>query len=226
MKRNLSFCAACLAACLLCACNAQAGASSAEKDAIDSSVQSASLSDGASSSAETASSSEVSSVSSTSESAAESSSVAPDQVDLTIPYTTSGGNSVQLTLTIPSTWTYDGYSTLSDSETGMKCMEIAAVYEIEDPANPITEAMRAPFKNTGEEMVGFSDFVQGVSNANGRQMEYYRTSSVPDGADFTWYSFFTLSYDEKYVYQLHFFTSDENTIITSFFDVIASAHAE
>lgn len=212
MKKKLTLCLSCLFACTLCACAAEGPASlSAQSASAASEPQSAVASESAASSVP-----------------ASSSFSAPEAetAELTIERTTDAGNPVELTLTVPSTWEFDGYSTFTDTESGIKAMELVAIYEIADPANPITDEMRAPFTGSYDGVAMPSGLVQGVSNVNGYPMEYFRTSSVPDGGDFTWYTFFTFSCDEKYVYQMHFFTTDANANVASFFDVIASAHAE
>lgn len=121
-----------------------------------------------------------------SQSAASSSESVPEdaETEYQLSVTTSGGKPVTLTLNVPSSWQNDGSTVFTDSASGIKCMEVAAVYEITDSANPITSDMVAPFKPGYEGMEGFSDMIHGVSSANGRPMEYYRTSSTPDGADF------------------------------------------
>ncbi len=197
--------------------------SSPGSSSVESSAPGSVSSDVSSSSLPASSSSAVSS-----QSAVSSSESVPveSETEYQLSVTTSGGNPVTLTLNVPSSWQNDGSTVFTDSASGIKCMEVAAVYEITDSANPITSDMVAPFQSGYEGMEGFSDMIHGVSSANGRPMEYYRTSSTPDGADFTWYTFFTFSYDDSYVYQLHFFTTEPDAGIYPFFDVIASAHAE
>ena len=215
MKRiailSLVFCLAALCACARKDKSSSAAASAPASSSVSSAVSSLNAAASGSSSA--------------SVSEAQSTSNISVSTEYSIPMTTSGGASVTLSLKVPSKWEYNGYTVFSDPETEIKQFEVVAVYEIQDSNDPITDEMLAPFGSVQDEAGNSSELIYGISSAYGRPIEYYRTSSVPDGANFTWYTFFTFSYDEQYVYQLHFFTTDETANISSFFDIIASAHA-
>lgn len=222
MKKAVSILLSCAFCCALISCGGKSPSSAGTSESLPASQT-------ASSAAQAESSSAAASVSS-SEAASSSSEAASDTggtADISFPYTTAGGSQVTVELTVPDTWEYDGYATFTDSQSGLKCMEFAAVYEISDPSQPITDEMRSPFQTTSEGLDQSAMF-HGESFAVTRPVEYYRTAGAPDGADgtFTWYVFFTFCYDEQYVYQMHFYTTDENANISSFSHIIASAHAQ
>ena len=127
-----------------------------------------------------------------------------------------------ISLNTPDTWSYDGATTFSQND--KKIAEVAAIFKVQDAANPLSADLVYGFGASDEmsypDGLGHIETLDKLVSDNICRTYYYKM--WPDDAEKPWYPHYTFYVVDGYVVQIYFF-SDSQTGDDALFDEVLSS---
>lgn len=126
-----------------------------------------------------------------------------------------------LVLQTPTDWSYDNINTFSKNQ--KKVAEASAIWKVDDPAAPLTDAMTAQYADDAGMFPEGYGLVSTIDRSvNGNLLRTYLYKTWPDDADEPWYPHYCFYVTDGYVVQMIFYSADANSDDATFDSVLSS----